>query len=128
MRPAAEGPEAGFSLVEVLVAFAVTSLVMIAAFQVFGESAGRLVRAGDRLRQTEEAAALLAALAAEPLVPGSRTGRLGDGTSYRIRVEDAGAALGPHAVGSGTYRVELWVGPPPGRLVLRSVLAGGGGG
>ncbi|WP_132251216.1 PulJ/GspJ family protein [Methylobacterium segetis] len=125
MSASPDGGEAGFSLVEVLVAFAVASLTMIAAFQVFGESASRLVRSGDRLRQTEEAAALIAALAAGPLVPGARQGRLRDGTPYLLIVEDAGASLGRAAIGTGSYRVMLRAGPAPGRLLLRTIVSGG---
>jgi general secretion pathway protein I len=105
---ARESAQSGFSLVEVLVAFAITSLAMLAAFQAFGESAGRLARSTEALRRTEEAAALVAGLAAEPLAVGRRSGRFRDGTPYEIRIEDAG--------------------PAPCRLVLRTALVGGSGG
>lgn len=62
--------EAGFSLIEVLVAFAIASIALTALVQVYSTSAGSARRTADMLGALEVAENRLAELSAVPLAPG----------------------------------------------------------
>ena len=84
MRPRPEG-EAGFTLLEVLVAFVILTLVVTACLQVYSRSA----EAEARARWSERSNALLrdrlAAFETIGLQPGqSRRGQTGDGLTWTI--------------------------------------------
>lgn len=84
----AKRPEAGFSLVEVVVAFVITGLVLVAALRLFGgafdgsDRAERLTLALVSAESTLEAFGT-----ALPLRAGTQRGDAGDGMSWRAEVQ-----------------------------------------
>lgn len=105
MRPRPEG-EAGFTLLEVLVAFVILTLVVTACLQVYSRSAEAEVRA----RWSERAHTLLrdrlAAFETVGLRPGqSRQGETGDGLTWSV-------SAGQPIIGngnSGSDRAVIWI-------------------
>ena len=81
-------PEAGFSLVEVVVAFVITGLVLVAALRLFGGAFDGSARA-ERLTLALVAAesTLESFGTALPLRPGTHRGDAGPGMSWRAEVE-----------------------------------------
>jgi len=81
-------PEAGFSLVEVVVAFVITGLVLVAALRLFGSAFDGSARA-ERLTLALVAAesTLESFGTALPLRPGTYRGDAGPGMSWRAEVE-----------------------------------------
>lgn len=113
-RSPADGAEAGFTLVEVLVAFFIAALTLTAALRVLGEGANLARRGPAAALRMEEAASVLDTLAADPaLRSGERGGAFADGQPWRARVTDVTALA---AAGS------------PGRLLRLDLYAGSGGG
>ena len=78
-RPTPRG-QSGFSLLEVLVAFVILSLVATALFRLFSGALGNASAADDYSRAVLVAESVLTeAAAAAPLVEGTRTGSADDG-------------------------------------------------
>lgn len=78
----------GFTLIEVVVAFAIAALCLGAAAQVFSAAARNAGLAQDRVRALAGAEALLAAAGvAEPLAPGVARGALPGGLRWLRTVE-----------------------------------------
>jgi len=77
----------GFTLIEVLVAFAILALTLMVLLQVFGTGL-RTVDASERsLMATMLARSLLDDLGAEtPVVPGERSGEIGEGYRWRMEI------------------------------------------
>lgn len=79
-RRTAPREESGFSLLEVLVAFVILSLVATALFRLFSGALGNASAADDYSRAVLVAESVLAeAAAAAPLVEGTSTGSADDG-------------------------------------------------
>jgi general secretion pathway protein I len=98
-------PAAGFTLIEVLVAFTVAGLLLAAAYRLIALGLDRDVEAGR-----EVTAALLAqSLLAEggPGPPGERRGQLPEGYRFRVTVRPVAA---PPGAAAGLLRIEATVG------------------
>jgi general secretion pathway protein I len=105
MRPRPEG-EAGFTLLEVLVAFVILALVVTACLQVYSRSA----EAEARARWSERSHALLrdrlAAFETIGLQPGqARQGQTGDGLTWTITASQPIIGNG----NSASDRAVIWI-------------------
>jgi general secretion pathway protein I len=111
--------EAGFSLLEVLVAFAIASLALSALVQVYAGSAAATRRSGDILAALEVAENRIAELAVLDLAPGT-LGPSEEGAfvwQVDIAPEERPAAGAPEEDAE----------PPPLRLLLVTVTVRGAG-
>ena len=105
-------PDAGFTLVEVLVAFVIAAMTLTMAMRVLGEGAVWARRGPAAALRMEEAASIMDGLLADPaLRPGERAGTFADGQPWRARVTDVTAAVISQA--------------PPARLLRLDLSAGG---
>ncbi len=116
--------EAGFTLVEIVVAFAILSLVMTVAVQIIGAGNLRARVAQDRTAALAFAQSHLAVLAmSRATLPSRSSGSLGAGFGWTLDVSplaggQSGLALMPHSA-------VLSVTSPPStgvRVTLRTVL------
>ncbi|SFH07534.1 PulJ/GspJ family protein [Methylobacterium gossipiicola] len=123
----AEPDEAGFTLVEVLVAFALVALGMVAALQVAGSTVLGLGRVAAVDRVVDEAQGIVALRAAAGLRPGLEQGVFSDGAPWTLSVTDVGPRLGWQRV-PPLWRVCLTRGGPEGRPVYVTLMAGAPGG
>lgn len=110
---AGAGREAGFSLLEILVAFAILALCLGVLLRIFG-GAGRIAGTADEYsRAIVVAESLLAAAGIEtPLAPGETNGEIGETYRWTLRVEPypVDRALGlPEQMGFKPYWVNLTV-------------------
>ena len=102
------GRKAGFTLVEVLVAFFIAALTLTMALRVLGEGAGWARRGPAAALRMEEAASVMEALLADPaLRPGERAGTFTDGQPWRARVTDVTAAVVSGPAPARLLRVDL---------------------
>lgn len=116
--------QAGFTLAEVLVAFAVASLGALLALEIAGSTATgvrRLEAARAALNEAEGVA--LRRIAAGPLAPGLIQGRFSDGTAWTLRITDARPALG-NARLPPLWQIQVERGP--GEEPLYTTLVAGG--
>lgn len=96
----------GFTLLEVLIAFALLAVTLGATHQVFGSGLKAVERAEQRAVAGLHAQALLDRLGLDlPLRPGTTEGRFEDGQAWRLTI----APRDPEAVGEQLYRVEAAV-------------------
>lgn len=104
--------QAGFSLLEVLVAFAVLALILGVLLQVFSGSARRATLAESYLKASILADAKLNELGAEiPLVPGALTGEPEGGFDWSLHVDPFPVELlGDGAPNTLSLRVTVLVG------------------
>jgi general secretion pathway protein I len=92
--------EAGFTLVEVLVAFFIAALTLTAALRVLGEGTASARRGPEAAARLEEATSLVETLLAAPrLAPGERDGLFADGRRWRVRVTDVTGLVAAKATG-----------------------------
>lgn len=84
--------EAGFTLMETLVAFAIFSLAIVAILQSFSTSTRAQVRAGASIESGELLSRLLASVEARLDGPGEVTGQQ-DGLNWHLEIVPAGADL-----------------------------------
>ncbi|MBE7219422.1 MAG: prepilin-type N-terminal cleavage/methylation domain-containing protein [Caulobacteraceae bacterium] len=109
-RALPDGGDAGFTLVEVLVAFFIAALTLTAALRVLGEGAQWARRGPAAALRMEEAASVLDSLAADPaLRSGERDGTFTDGQPWRARVTDVTALAAAGAPGR-LLRLDLYAG------------------
>ena len=103
---------AGFSLLEVLVAFVILSLVVTALFRVFGGSLANVSAAEDYSRAVMVAEGVLAeAGAAQPLRPASAAGSVDDGRiawKSTVSLYDAPGVPADVAAASATMPLQLY--------------------
>jgi general secretion pathway protein I len=108
--------EAGFTLVEVVVAFAIVTIILAALYQAIAGA----WRGYARTQLREQALALarthLEAIGIEePLQPGERTGTYATGLAWRLTVEPAGTASSR----GRALRIVLEALDPGGKPLLR---------
>lgn len=113
MRNSRYPSEAGFSLLEILVAFAILSLSLGVLLRIFG-GAGHIAGVADEYsRAIVVAESLLAAAGIEtPLQPGETSGEIGETYRWTMRVTPYPvdeALLGQQALNFKPYWVELSV-------------------
>lgn len=114
-RRRARRGEAGFTLIEVVVAFAVVTLILGAVYEVIAGAWRSFARAQVREQTLTLARAQFEALGvSEPLQPGESTGSYPTGVGWRLTVETVAASLRGRAV-----RIVLDVRDPAGRPLLR---------
>jgi prepilin-type N-terminal cleavage/methylation domain-containing protein len=85
--------EAGFTLIEVIVAFAVATIILAALYQAIAGAWRGFARTQVREETLALARAQLEAIGVEgPLQPGERSGTYATGIAWRLTVEPAGTA------------------------------------
>lgn len=107
----------GFTLLEILIAFTIMAVALVALLQAFSTGLASTEAAGARTRLVERAQSRLADVgAAIPLAPGVVTGYDGD-HEWRvdIRSTDAAAESEPRPQGPRLLWVEVTVTAPDGR-------------
>ncbi|MGF6227682.1 prepilin-type N-terminal cleavage/methylation domain-containing protein [Inquilinus ginsengisoli] len=120
------GREAGFTLVEVLVALAVLGGITATALALLVSSRDRDARATTQARATLAAEAILERVGLDlPLVPRSASGRLGDGSAWSLaiapwREDGMPQAAGQPGLLSITVRVAPRRGPAVQLVTLRA--------
>lgn len=119
--------EAGFTLVEVLVAFALVAIGMVAALQVAGQTGFGLGRVAAADVVSDEAEGIVALRAAAGLRPGLEQGAFSNGEPWSLSVTDVSRQLGWQQV-PPLWRVRLTRGGPEGRPVYLTLVAGAAGG
>ncbi len=113
--------EAGFTLVEVLVAFFIAALTLTMALRVLSEGAGWARRGPAAALRMEEAASVMDTLVADPaLRPGERDGAFADGQPWRARISDVTATVVP-AAPARLLRVDLFAGTTQGDPMLATL-------
>jgi general secretion pathway protein I len=87
--------EAGFTTVEVLVAFGIAAAATVMAFQIAGTAAGAVRRLDARRVAADEAeGVVLRRLADGPLRPGLAQGAFSDGSPWTLSIVDLRPVLG----------------------------------
>ncbi len=95
VRRAGPRDEAGFTTVEVLVAFGIAAAATVMAFQIAGTAAAAVRRIEtSRVAADEAEGVVLRRLAEGPLRPGLVRGAFSDGTPWTLAVTDLRPALG----------------------------------
>jgi len=116
--------EAGFTLVEVLVAFALVAIGMVGALQVAGNTGLGLGRVAAVDVVSDEAEGIVALRVAGGLRAGLEQGAFSNGEPWSLSVSDVGREVGWPQV-PPLWRVRLTRGGPEGRLVYVTLVAGG---
>jgi len=119
--------ECGFSLLEVLVAFAILSISLGVLLQVFATGLRNAGLADDYTRATLYAESVLAAIGREtPLTEGERSGPVNDRFSWRSTVSAYTEGLpDPEKIRARAYRVNVevyWPGLAQNRSVVLETL------
>ena len=123
LRPASDG-EDGFTVVEVLVAFAIAAIGTLLALQIAGETTAGLRRvAGLRAEASEAEGVCLRRLTAGPLQPGLAEGRFSDGRPWTLAISDVRGAL-PGRKGPPLWRLRLSRGGPAGPAIYTTLVPG----
>ena len=116
------GPDAGFTLVEVLVAFVIAAMTLTMAMRVLGEGAMWARRGPAAALRMEEAASIMDGLLADPaLRPGERTGSFADGQPWRARITDVTTAVVSQAAPARLLRLDLSAGGEVGAPMLSTL-------
>jgi general secretion pathway protein I len=98
--------EAGFTLLEIIVALAIVTLSFSALLSVISRGVGQTTQAETLATAGSLAQSLLAQLGTEvPIQPGQSGGELAGGFHWRLRVEPLGDATQPQNSSVGAYRV-----------------------
>jgi type II secretion system protein I len=108
--------EAGFTLIEVVVAFAIVTIVLAALYQAIAGAWRGFARTQVREETLVLARAQLEAIGVEePLQPGEHSGTYETGVAWRLTVEPAGTA----SFRGRAFRVQLEALDAGGKPVLR---------
>lgn len=100
-RPGRRGVPPGFTLIEVLVAFAIVAVTLTALLQVFSTSLGSIARVERSAEAMMLARSALDEVGVEiPLAAGERSADAGRGFAWRLRIVPS-ATLAPLADGQG---------------------------
>ncbi|WP_267359951.1 MULTISPECIES: type II secretion system protein [unclassified Methylobacterium] len=118
------GGEDGFTIVEVLVAFAVAALGILLALQIAGETTLGLRRvAALRIEADEAEAVCLRRVAAGSLSPGIVEGRFSNGQPWTLTVSDSRPVL-PARRGPPLWRIRLSRGGLDGAALYTTLIPG----
>jgi general secretion pathway protein I len=122
-----EGRDAGFAILETLVALAILAIALGVLLAVLTDGIGRQGRAEKLAEATLHAQSLLARVGADaPLKAGATTGTLPSGMHWHVLVEPYGDTADRKAWPAAAYRVTVDVlsedGEPGGALVRLSTL------
>jgi Tfp pilus assembly protein PilV len=113
--------EAGFTLVEALVAFAILSIAVIMSFQIHGDGLRRMAAAERERAEVIKARELMTRLSlTSSLQPGERT-ETQDGSSWRVSVREVSRFMGLPAVGR-MVQVQLFPITPEGAFAEEPAL------
>lgn len=123
---ARQGQE-GFTLVEVLVAFALVALGLVMALQVGGSTGAGLGRLSAAEIVADEGEGIVALRVAAGLRAGLEQGTFSNGEPWTLSVTDAAPSLGWTRL-PPLWRVRLTRGGPDGRPVIVTLVASGYGG
>ena len=119
---AAPGAEDGFTLVEMLVAFAIVALCTVTALELSTSLTRQGARVEAALRAADEAQGVVwLRFAAGTLRPGEEAGRFSDDRPWVLSVSDIGPALGWRDV-PPVWRVRLTRDGARGPVVYETVL------
>ncbi len=123
-RPIPDSEEAGFTLAEVLVAFAIASLGTIVALETSGMTVSGIRRLETaRVALDEAEGVALRYVATGPLRPGLAQGTFSNGTVWTLRVTDARPAYGQTRI-PPLYLVRVTRGGPAGEPLYTTLVAG----
>jgi len=118
------GGEDGFTLVEVLVAFAIAALGILLALQIAGEATLGLRRvAALRIEADEAEGVCLRRIADGALAPATVAGRFSNGRPWTLTVSDSRPALPAHG-GPPLWRIRLTRGGPDGATLYTTLVPG----
>ena len=117
--------KAGFTLLEVLIAFAILALSLGAILQAFGTGLVAITRAESHATAALQARSLLAEVgSSRPLEPGESVGDFDDGTLWTVTIEPYQEGDESEALDFGVvlYQVEVAVGDQERDLVTLKTL------
>ena len=122
MRNAGREREAGFSLIEVLVAFTILASAVIMGFQIFGDGLRRVAHAERQVELLNDARLILETFA--PLRPGAFPVTAAHGRRLIIAIEPV-AGKPEDWVLTRPYRASVWDGPERDvKPLLETILVG----
>jgi general secretion pathway protein I len=122
VRAGARGRFRGFTLIEVLVAFAILAVTLTALLQVFSTGLRSIMSVERYASATLLARSALAEVGTEiPLAPGERSASGGDGFAWRVRITPALAPLQSPGGMVIPYQVAVTVTWPQGALTLTTL-------
>ena len=119
-EPPGNGAEAGFSLVEVLVALAIVSLGLVTLYGAMSQSARQVADAATRSATLAHAQSQLDALGhGEPLTPGASHGTYANGARWSLAVGEVADADAPLPDAARGLVAVLEAFDPSGRRLVR---------
>lgn len=118
--------EAGFTLVEALVAFFIVALTLTLGMHVLADGAGWARRGPAQAAHIEEALSVMNGMVADPrLAPGDMEGVFRDGTRWHVAVTDVSAPVSGQPK-PRLLRLALFLGRAGGRPLFVTIANGPG--